>query len=566
MKAELVLKSAERQETYPLTSDRVTLGRSINTHVRLMDKMASREHCEILRMGDRFVLRDLGSSNGTFINGKSLSEKVLEWGDKITIGETVLIFFQDSTGSEGETEVSVSGQISDDTKSFFLPAADVDVCAASEGEEAGEYAHLMYEVGTALLPKRNAAEVCHTLIKTVLQGRRFGRAAVVLFDERGEVAERFTRLESGGSKHRINLEAGILRRVFADRECVYRRTEQVEDMIFSSMIVPIGGKERALGALYVDDLAAFASLKQSELHLLAALGRLVGHVLENLRDAQRLRLEKDSLRHFIASENDIIGDSKAVQKVSDLVAKVAPTEATVLIRGECGVGKELVARAIHLNGPRGEGGPWVAVNCAAVAQELLASELFGHERGAFAGATARRKGRFEAAHGGTLFLDDVDELPMESQLRLLRALDERTILRLGGAEEIPVDVRVIAATRRDLSEAVARGAFRQELFYRLSVFEIAIPPLRERRDDIVVLADHFLEVFARKMGKRAKGFREDAKLLLREYDWPGNVRELKNVLERALLLSDRPELTPDDFPSLRPPRVVPKGDQLGTTD
>jgi len=519
-----------------------------------MDKMASREHCEIMKMGDRYVLRDLGSSNGTFINGKSLSEKVLEWGDKITIGETVLIFFQDPAQAEGETDVSVTKQTSDETKSLFLRNTEIDIRGASREQEAGEYAHLMYEIGTGLLPKKSPADVCHELIKTVLQGQRFGRAAIVLFNDQGEIVDRYTRMERGGVKYKINLEAGVLRRVFEKRESVHRRSEQVEDMIFSSMIVPVSGPERVLGALYVDDLAAYASLREGELHLLTAAGRLVGHILDHHQTAQRLRGEKDTLRRFLSAENDIIGDSKPIQRVLDWVVKLASTDAVVLLRGESGVGKELLARTLHFKSPRADAGPWIAMNCGSLPPDRIEQELFGFERGAFPGATARRTGRFEGAQGGTLFLDDVSELPPACQPPLLRALDERKIQRIGGVEEVAVDVRVIAATTADLSVAVDRGTFRRDLCDRLRTFEIVVPPLRERPDDIPVLADHFLETFARKMGKRVKGFTEEARALLLRYPWPGNVGELRNAIERALILSNESEMKPEDFASLLGPK------------
>jgi len=227
------------------------------------------------------------------------------------------------------------------------------------------------------------------------------------------------------------------------------------------------------------------------------------------------------------------------------MAKVAQTDSTVLITGDTGTGKELVARAIHRRSARGPRA-FVSVNCAAIPRELIASELFGHEKGAFTGATQRRLGRFELAHGGTIFLDEVGDLPMETQVALLRVLQEREFGRVGGTASIRVDVRVIAATNRDLQAAIEAGTFRSDLFYRLSVFPIAVPALRERTDDIPLLVDYFIDRYARKAGKTIRRIEKRALDHLRSYPWPGNVRELQNVIERSVIVCDTSEFTVDE--------------------
>jgi Nif-specific regulatory protein len=233
---------------------------------------------------------------------------------------------------------------------------------------------------------------------------------------------------------------------------------------------------------------------------------------------------------------NIIGDSAALREVLAKVEQVAPTNSTVLLRGETGTGKELVAHAIHINSPR-EHKPFVRVNCAALAPGILESELFGHEKGSFTGAMQRRAGRFELADGGTLFLDEVGDLPMEVQIKLLRTLQEREFERVGGAETIKVDVRLVSATNRNLEKMIEDGEFREDLYYRLNVFPINLPPLRERLDDIPVLANHFAGKFARSMGGAGGGVSSEAIARLREYAWPGNVRELENIIERAMILA-----------------------------
>jgi len=258
------------------------------------------------------------------------------------------------------------------------------------------------------------------------------------------------------------------------------------------------------------------------------------------RAEERTRNENLALREDIDRASmfeEIIGSSPALQRVLAQVAKVATTDSTVLILGETGTGKELVARAIHKRSRRASRA-FIRVNCAAIPTSLIASELFGHEKGAFTGALQRRLGRFEAADGGTIFLDEIGELPPETQIALLRVLQEREIERLGSSHPIGVDVRVLAATNGDLESAVARGAFRQDLFYRLNVFPIRIPSLRERVVDIPVLAEYLIERYAKQAGKRIRTIRKQTLELLQAYDWPGNVRELQNVMERAVILCE----------------------------
>jgi len=242
--------------------------------------------------------------------------------------------------------------------------------------------------------------------------------------------------------------------------------------------------------------------------------------------------------------DEIVGSSGALQKVLSLMSKVAPTDATVLVTGETGTGKELVARAIHRQSRRSSRA-FVSVNCAAIPRDLIASELFGHEKGSFTGAMQRRLGRFELAEGGTIFLDEVGELPMVTQIALLRVLQEHEFERVGGTRSIQTNVRVIAATNRNLQAAIAAGAFRSDLFYRLNVFPIDVPPLRERREDIPVLVEYFVDHCARKVRKNIQGITKESLDLLRSYPWPGNIRELQNVIERSVIMCETEDFSVD---------------------
>jgi two-component system response regulator HydG len=276
--------------------------------------------------------------------------------------------------------------------------------------------------------------------------------------------------------------------------------------------------------------------------------------IERALDHSKLKAENRALKElFGASLNtgDIIGSSRVMLELLDTVALVAPTEATVLITGESGTGKELIASAIHANSPRREK-PFIQINCAAITETLLESELFGHERGAFTGADRRKEGRFRLAHGGSIFLDEVSEMSVAMQAKLLRVLQEKQIQRVGGEEVLQVDVRVLAATNRDLKKEIEAGGFREDLYYRLNVVTLAVPALRERREDIPLLVQHFLETFAEKNRKQIKGFTPQAMDRLVRYDWPGNVRELMNAVERGVILCRGEYISEKDFPfSLR---------------
>jgi transcriptional regulator with GAF, ATPase, and Fis domain len=294
------------------------------------------------------------------------------------------------------------------------------------------------------------------------------------------------------------------------------------------------------GTEYVGAVMDVTAAKESRQALEKAYTEIQGLKDQLQKENIVLREEIDKTSMF-----EIVGASPALKTVLSYVSKVAPMDSTVLISGETGTGKELIARAIHKRSPRSSGA-FVTVNCAAIPSALIASELFGHEKGAFTGAVQRRHGRFELADGGTLFLDEVGELPADTQIMLLRVLQEREFERVGGRGPVRVNVRLIAATNRDLPAAVANGMFRADLFYRLNVFPLDVPPLRERRADIPLLVEYFLHRFSRRVGKKIRGPDKEASGLLQAYDWPGNIRELQNVIERAVIIADSDTLAIDE--------------------
>jgi formate hydrogenlyase transcriptional activator len=312
---------------------------------------------------------------------------------------------------------------------------------------------------------------------------------------------------------------------------------------YTSILLTVRGQTLGVASFTRTEPIAFS---EEELTVLQDVSRAIGVAVANAMANEEI----SKLRDQLAEENialraqlgqapwfeGLVGDSRALRRVLEAVEQVAGTGATVLITGETGTGKELIARAIHRRSGRAHG-PLVQVNCSAVPATLLASELFGHERGAFTGAIGRRKGRFEQAHGGTLFLDEVGELPQEAQILLLRVLQEREFERVGGNQTLRVDVALVAATNRDLAEDVRAGAFRSDLYYRLNVFPIPVPPLRERREDIPLLVEHFAAKYGARFGRSIARVDRRTMNLLASYDWPGNVRELENVVERAVIVS-----------------------------
>ena len=314
----------------------------------------------------------------------------------------------------------------------------------------------------------------------------------------------------------------------------------------SFLCVPILAAQQSIGALSIDREYAegFGLQSENDLRFLTVVSGLISETVQRIQrvneEKEALRQENSKLRRELSAKNrieEIIGNSSRMQEVFDMVHRVADSNATVLLRGESGTGKTLVAKALHHNSSRA-GGPFVVVNCSALPETLLESELFGHEKGAFTGATEAKKGRFELAEGGTLFLDEIGEISPAVQVKLLNVIQERTFQRLGSTKTIKTDIRLVAATNRDLEKAVKEVVFREDLYYRLNVFPVYLPPLRERRTDILLLAEYFLEKYAKENSKEIKRITTPAIDLLVQYHWPGNVRELQNCMERAVLICD----------------------------
>jgi Nif-specific regulatory protein len=420
---------------------------------------------------------------------------------------------------------------------------------------------LLYEVSQALERSMDLREVVEPLLKALADHMGMNRATLTLLDrESGEIYIEAAHglSESQRERGRYKFGEGVTGRVIAtgapavvprisEEPLFLNRTgarQKLRKRDISFICVPIKIGSETVGALSVDRLFEENVSFEEDVRLLSVVAAMIAQAVrlrQTVQEEQR-RLREDNLRlqgelkeRFRPA--NIIGNAKGMQAVYDLIAQVARSETTVVIRGETGTGKELVAHAIHYNSLRA-GKPFIKVNCAALPETVIESELFGHEKGAFTGAHAQRKGRFELASGGTIFLDEVGDFPPLLQIKLLRVLQEREFERVGGVDVVRADVRVIAATNRDLEKLVEAEKFRQDLYYRLNVFPIHVPPLRERKTDILLLADHFVEKYAKASGKDVRRISTPAIDMLMAYHWPGNVRELENGIERAVLLTE----------------------------
>ncbi|MFO0824220.1 MAG: sigma-54-dependent Fis family transcriptional regulator [Gemmataceae bacterium] len=344
----------------------------------------------------------------------------------------------------------------------------------------------------------------------------------------------------------IETRQAVLAENIADNNALKNRDSLSELKIASLICAPIIFGDQLLGLLHLYRVNPHGPLNADDLEFTLAVARQLGAVWHRLRRQDSLTAEVRSLKDLLRVESELVGESPALNAVVTQISRVAETKATVLIRGESGSGKELVARAIHQSSPRKDS-PFVCLNCAALTESLLESELFGHEKGAFTGATERMVGKFEAADEGTIFLDEIGEMSLTTQAKFLRVLEGHPFERVGGNVAIKADVRVVAATNRPLEDAVRTGTFRRDLFFRLQVVQIDVPPLRDRLSDVALLAEHFLRRFVRETGRKIRGFSPTALEKLLGHRWPGNVRELKNVIERAVALGSGPLLDAADI-------------------
>ena len=543
-------------EVYLLEAEEAVLGRDAANRIAIPDPSLSRRHCAVIRDGEGYLLRDLGSFNGTFVNGERVAERRLTHGDRLRIGATELLFHADARVPPPPAPADQP-----DTTSLRLDeAAYLSATAAlPPGGRTQRDLQALVRVATAISTVRDGERLRRELLDAAFEVVPASEAAFIEVDPgTGTTSVLETRTRGGHPAAApsdtvvgLALSKGeaILTNAAGDDQQLKGAPSISARMVTSVLAVPVVDDQLIAGVLYLVTSDARTTFDRQHLELITAIAGIGSLALKNVSRFEAMRAETERLKQSLATRitHQMIGTSEPMQRVFDFVKRVSVTDSTVLITGETGTGKELAARAIHENSPRASW-PFIAINCAAFADTLLESELFGHERGAFTGAVATKRGKLELADRGTVFLDEVGELSAAAQSKLLRALQFREIERVGGSRPIKVDLRIVSATNRDLHERVAQGQFRQDLLYRLEVLKLVMPPLRERRRDIPVLAQHFATEVAKRIRRGPVSLSQKAMRRLTAYDWPGNVRELENAIERAVVLSSEAEVGPDDLP------------------
>lgn len=573
----------------------VTIGRAPTNQIVLKDERCSRCHAEVTLIDGRWTLRDLDSRNGTIVGEQAIrGEFLLSPGDLIRIGRSQLEFVHElskafAEGAGGSSrhypaETSLSTSVEDSSvltpqepttithrrgqTKFLVPRNEeeaLDASVSRMGRASAKLCRLAFE----LAKSADTESMANLALEGLFEGTQADTAAVLFLprDFNGEPND--TSLEILASRsdaeqpyYRVSQflaanvlregEAVLARNVMGD-STLSRRDSHGEIHATSVICAPLKRGSRVVGLLHLYSTDAARVLDPDDLEFTLAVAETMAVAMANLSRRQELaenlhqvRSENQQLLQQLGVQSEIIGKSQSVSRINEQIARAAPSKATVLIRGESGVGKELVARAVHYSSPRSKR-VFVCLNCAALTESLLESELFGHEKGAFTGATERKIGKFEAAHLGTLMLDEIGEMSPTIQAKFLRVLEGHPFERVGGSQPVKVDVRVIAATNRDLEKEVTEGRFRRDLYFRLNVLEIMVPALRKRPADIPEIAKYFLQRYTQETGRKIRGFTPKAMEQMLKYRWPGNVRELKNVVERAILLAQNDHIDQEDL-------------------
>jgi len=537
---------------FSIDEDNFVIGRETAADVCIADASVSRRHTKIEAKDDEFVITDLESLNGTFVNDLPVKSRVLQHGDRLRIGDSQFVFL---TG-EGDLNSRSSEVNFDEARVISGPTVQIRVDHAMY-LMARDLSVLM-KVSTSINAIRGLEELLQRLLELLFEVVPAQRGAILLTtNESLDSATVFGLDRLSGKDQAVNVSRTIAQQVLRDGVALLandpstQATLTTESLIRASthsvMCVPLVMIDQKLGVLYLDSTIAGDHFNKDHLQLVTAIAGIAAVAIENARHFEWLQNENERLLADVNIEHNMVGEGPAMQRVYHFISKVAPTDSTVLIAGESGTGKELAARAMHRNSKRVQKA-FMAVNCAALTETLLESELFGHEKGAFTGAFSQKKGRLEVADGGTVFLDEIGELSPALQVKLLRVLQEREFERVGGTATIKVDLRVIAATNKNLEDAIEAGEFRQDLYYRLNVVSLEMPPLRERREDIMLLASYFADKYGARCNRKLRGISADARECLTAYDWPGNVRELENAIERAIVLGTTDVILPEDLP------------------
>jgi Nif-specific regulatory protein len=550
-----------------LAESEVSIGRESSNTLWATDQALSRRHCTISRQDEFFAICDLKSHNGTLVNGVPIEKEQLRHRDQISVGDSVLVFLSAEGGDHPEsTPVEMTETAELERAPVLLSPNDAIylqperlLASLPENDRLARDLNTLLKIATGIGQIRDRDALEWQLLGMVFDFVPADRAAMLHFapgSEDFDSAIAWDRTLGPGNKVQVSrtVVRQVLRRQAAilvndvSRDEALRGVATLAQLqVYSVLCVPLISNQMVQAVIYLDSRDERRCFDQDHLQLMTAVASIANLALENVRLWEGLREENRRLRSEINIEHSMVGSSSRMREILEMVQRVAPTTSTVLIEGESGTGKELVARALHRNSARSDQN-FVAINCAALTESLLESELFGYEKGAFTGAIGQKKGKIEVADKGTLFLDEISELAVGLQAKLLRVLQEREFERVGGTKPLKIDVRLIAATNKTLTDAVQKGEFRADLYYRLNVLTLRMPPLRERREDIPALALSFLEKFSKKGNTRRKELSPEALRALMQYDWPGNVRELENAIERAVVLGPEGVVLAEDLP------------------
>jgi len=531
----LILRTGlSKGASWPITGAPLLIGREQGCQIALPDALISRKHCEIVLSAGQILLRDLGSSNATFVNGKPVDTCTLQPGDQVMLGRTVLLVSEEDHSEDAAQPEALSRTTVSLTEgqAIYLQR---DPLEGSDNETPHRTADLaqLFNLSRSFSRVDSLNELIAQLTNAVLD--RFNPLDLwiaLLDDTSGELQVAKQKTFETPAK----MPEAAMRQALADMRgfLVPERTRMDNAKVLQlSLIAPIHFAGQGIAAIALRSHSRHRLYDETDLHFLVSLANTAAPFFEAIRHRTRLQREVRRLRQARQQALTLVGESPCMQRVRQTIQEVADTPHPVLIVGETGTGKEIVANLIHEFSGRATG-PFVPVNCAAIARELFESELFGHERGAFTGASERKTGMMEQSNGGTLFLDEIGDLSPEHQAAILRALETKTFRRVGGKDQIASDFRIVAATNRNIHQEVASGTFRRDLYHRLRGVEILIEPLRERPADIAELAEHFLEAARPNCKHPLAGFEPDTLEFLRAQPWPGNARELRYCIESAV--------------------------------
>jgi transcriptional regulator with GAF, ATPase, and Fis domain len=536
-----------RNAEFPVDAE-LAIGCDAKNNIRLEDPTVAPEHCTVAVCDGRLILIDLESESGTFVNGIPVKLRELHAGDEVAIGDSVfLLRTQEQRHARGGAvqmrEHAALGPLSVEEQPEELRSLTPAQLAAIPREaRLARNVSVLLQISRAISLSRDEESLPWQLLGLIFDIIPAERGAILLLEEESQgVRSRAAWDRVAGREHSIEVHDATIQRVIAGKECLFNSGAG------TVLCVPMISKDKTIGVIYLDSVSAEAALTKDDFELLTGIASLGIIGIENARQFARLDSENQRLLAEANLTHDMVGRSARMRDVYKFIERVAPSDSTVLICGESGTGKELAARAIHKNSPR-KNQPFVALNCAALTETLLESELFGHEKGAFTSAISQKKGYLEVAEGGTIFLDEIGELSPLLQAKLLRVLQEREFVRVGGTRTIKINVRFLAATNKDLQKAVREGQFRADLFHRLNVIALALPSLREHREDIPALAQHFCAAHAKNCGREVCGISAEALACLTQYDWPGNIRELENAMERAVVVGSADTILAEDLP------------------